>query len=290
MVFLGTGAAELLPNPYCECKICQNARYTNDFREKRRRSSLLLDNENLIDFGPDVPYACAQFGISLAGLRNIFLTHSHLDHMSFHTLFGLKTCVTEVPNIRVFMSRFVYDKLRGLESFAKEAGLNTDKHKEYLSKHCELVPLEFGKSFSVDDFSVIPLKTIHKAEFVGETGFNYFFERKGHTLLYGSDTGLYPDDNYEVLKGRRLDTLILEGTRGVGDFPINDKHLTFEGLKIMIDRLKRFGCVYHDTRIIITHICHKAMLTHVEYNALVKKEFGQNASVAYDGYEVPNVF
>ena len=39
-VFLGTGAAEMYPNPFCGCETCERARQN---RETRLRAAFLLD-------------------------------------------------------------------------------------------------------------------------------------------------------------------------------------------------------------------------------------------------------
>ena len=69
MLFLGTAAAECCPNPFCSCDFCERIRNSTDSRERRRRSALLLDQENLIDFGPDALSAAALFGIDLSHLK-----------------------------------------------------------------------------------------------------------------------------------------------------------------------------------------------------------------------------
>ena len=75
MIFLGTGASQLIPNPFCDCRVCRYARQANDPREVRRRSALLLDAHTLIDAGPDVPAACNAYGKSLTELKSLFITH-----------------------------------------------------------------------------------------------------------------------------------------------------------------------------------------------------------------------
>ena len=86
MIFLGTAAGDLIPSPFCECPICAAARKSGERRHKRYHSMLLLDEENLIDFGPELGAACIEFGLSLSRLRNVFLTHFHEDHFAFSLL------------------------------------------------------------------------------------------------------------------------------------------------------------------------------------------------------------
>lgn len=61
MIFLGTGAAEMYPNPFCSCEKCERV--------------------TCIDFGPDVLAASQQYNAPLYDLRNIYLSHTHEDHL-----------------------------------------------------------------------------------------------------------------------------------------------------------------------------------------------------------------
>ena len=45
MLFLGTGASEMIPNPMCGCPVCRAALRSTDPREKRCRSAALFDEE-----------------------------------------------------------------------------------------------------------------------------------------------------------------------------------------------------------------------------------------------------
>ena len=49
---LGSGAAEAIPNPYCQCSVCQQARSLGG-RECRARSAAIINDDLLIDLGPD---------------------------------------------------------------------------------------------------------------------------------------------------------------------------------------------------------------------------------------------
>ena len=53
ITFLGTAAAEGYPNPFCRCENCEGARKVGG-RALRKRASALIDDQLLIDFGPDL--------------------------------------------------------------------------------------------------------------------------------------------------------------------------------------------------------------------------------------------
>ena len=52
IVFLGTAAAEGVPGLWCKCPYCEHARKVGG-KEIRRRCSYCVDDDTMIDFGPD---------------------------------------------------------------------------------------------------------------------------------------------------------------------------------------------------------------------------------------------
>ncbi|MBR4222457.1 MAG: hypothetical protein IKR81_14960 [Victivallales bacterium] len=50
---LGSAAAEGWPAMFCSCPACQKAR-ANGGKDLRRRTAYLLDEDTLIDYGPDI--------------------------------------------------------------------------------------------------------------------------------------------------------------------------------------------------------------------------------------------
>ena len=66
--YLGTGAAEGIPAVFCHCNICNHARLKGG-RNIRTRSQLLVDDNILIDFGPDSFMHSLMYSISLADIK-----------------------------------------------------------------------------------------------------------------------------------------------------------------------------------------------------------------------------
>ena len=71
---LGTGSADRLPNPWCGCPRCSLARARGEHRD---RTSVLVDDQLLIDPGPDA----GSRGVDLTGVRTVLITHDHPDHL-----------------------------------------------------------------------------------------------------------------------------------------------------------------------------------------------------------------
>lgn len=86
--FLGTGAADW------------PAKKPADAAEFRRLSSALIDGALLIDPGPGVPDALAEFGIFPASIRFVINTHRHGDHYNPGTLEQLSAFGAEFVDFR----------------------------------------------------------------------------------------------------------------------------------------------------------------------------------------------
>ena len=79
LTFLGTGAATASPLPFCNCACCAAARREGG-KNIRRRSSLLVGDELLIDLGPDTVQAAFRLGLDLRRVHTLLVTHAHADH------------------------------------------------------------------------------------------------------------------------------------------------------------------------------------------------------------------
>ena len=77
--FWGTAAAEGVPALFCDCDICKKAKKKGG-RCNRVRSQLLINDELLVDFGPDTLTNSIKYGFDTASLTDVLITHSHADH------------------------------------------------------------------------------------------------------------------------------------------------------------------------------------------------------------------
>lgn len=73
VTLLGTGAPQGLPRPGCPCAACATA--VGD--GARAATALLVDGVLLIDLTPGPAFAAARAGRSLAGVRQVLLSHPH---------------------------------------------------------------------------------------------------------------------------------------------------------------------------------------------------------------------
>lgn len=289
MLFLGTGAAEGFPNPFCRCEACLAAQRSADPRLKRRRSALLLNDETMIDFGPDAMFACAAYGASLHELRNVFLTHSHEDHFSYWNLAYMIMSETWGDRyISMYMSREARGLIEQFIDFGKHCGHpDVESQLQATEKHYRLVTLEPFRTYRIDGMNVMAVYGRHSGFAAGEGSLNYYFEtpQQGN-VFYASDTGRLYDGTYEALRGKQLDTLIIEGSFGKKPLDPASGHLWQETLCEAIDRLSAQGTITAATQIYVTHIAHHGQYTHYDYEAYLQSRYGDKIHVAYDGLRV----
>ncbi|MGW8399316.1 bifunctional adenosylcobinamide kinase/adenosylcobinamide-phosphate guanylyltransferase [Streptomyces lydicus] len=86
VTLLGTGAPQGLPRPDCPCAACATAVGA----EARAATALLIDGALLIDLTPGPAFAAARAGQSLAGVRQVLLSHPH-DGPAMEVPAGLPT-------------------------------------------------------------------------------------------------------------------------------------------------------------------------------------------------------
>lgn len=285
MLFLGTGAAELYPNPYCNCEFCESLRQSGE--APRKRSSLLLDAHTLVDLGPDALAAAQMYNARLYDVDHLFLTHSHEDHLCITNLEVLSMTPqrNEKPlhvylsePAHVFLTRYM-QALRGVYAQG-ETGLETLVKRGVIELHSfpSYVPVR------VDGMEVFAIESNHTAHGPNEHALNYVFSREGKKLLYAADTGLYSEANLRTLAGMGIQTLVMEGT--FGDVPVNPEtatHLNAEHFVLQLQRLLDCGALAQDACVYMTHINQVQHLCHAAYQAYMDEHSPIPVVVASDG-------
>lgn len=286
MIFMGTGAAQLVPSPFCDCAYCQKVRASGDRRNLRGRAGFQIDEYNLIDLGPDTSYTAGLYGVSFRKTRNNFYTHFHTDHFSYANWENLRMC-SEPIFMNVWLSEAAYEGLNRANAFLSACPSEEFiKNSRFFQEHLTFHPVKVYETYQADDLTVTPVWATHGGQFPGETGINYLFERHGKRFLFACDTGLYRESNFEFLSGKALDLLIIDCTFGNEPVPENSTHLNCELLDRMIRRFVRDGAVTSDTEIYVTHIGHQCGMLHEEFEQKLQSLYGKNAHLAYDGLKI----
>src|ERR1700758_2233312 len=85
ITFLGTGAANAFSETFCKCQNCAQARMLGG-PSLRKRSAALINDDLLIDLGPDIMSASHMHGCHLNDVRYCLQTHPHADHLDLSHL------------------------------------------------------------------------------------------------------------------------------------------------------------------------------------------------------------
>ncbi|MHA1734381.1 MAG: MBL fold metallo-hydrolase [Promethearchaeota archaeon] len=212
--FLGTAAAEGFPALFCECPHCRDARQRGG-RNLRCRSSLLVNGNLLIDYGPDTSAQSIRFNSPLARVENILLTHSHFDHATFgdmlfrsrgfHRRWDLAAAtVWANPTTK---AKFLADMV---DLFAKEVGGGRPELRptpEEVEDDLEgflrlrLEEVRPHQHLQVGPYEVFTVRAHHSEP---ELAINYAIGDGSAWFLYATDTGPWAPAEWDYLESLEL--------------------------------------------------------------------------------------
>ena len=286
MIFLGTGAAELIPDPFCDCEICRYALLHPE--EQRMRSSFLYDSSLCIDCGPDTPSQANRYGVSLLGVKDFLITHTHGDHLCLENL-SLLSCNSVKPHnmFTVHISEKGYEWLqKSRDSLFAVTGGENDLFSCVKREYYQFVTHKPFESFMLGDKEILPVYGFHHGNTRGETCFNYRIKQNGKSLLYALDTGTYPEESIEALQGEALDILILDATFGLHRLTPQDGHHDAWSFVSDLERFYKAGIIDSGTKIYATHINHHGKVLHNQYQEFFDKNSPFSVTVARDGMKI----
>lgn len=255
ITFYGTGAAEGIPNPFCECLLCNNARQHGG-KDVRTRSMLRIGDSTTIDMSADSFVQANRFG-DFVGLEHTLVTHTHEDHFCY-MMISVKKMATHSNNkpLNIYFTDAAYDMvevMRNTNAMMK-GGVGQLEERGIVKFH----KLEFGKSSTVGELEVAPLRGNHKGN-MGEHSANYLITLPGgKKLYYGVDSGPYFPETYQMLRSSRLDYMISECTYGSGEdtAPPPHGHLGYSTCMEVLGNLYSQQTIDKDTQVYLTHINH----------------------------------
>jgi phosphoribosyl 1,2-cyclic phosphate phosphodiesterase len=267
LLFLGTAAAEGYPGIFCDCDYCREARALGGIN-LRFRSALLVNQDLLIDFGPDLLAASQRFNISLAAVTTGLITHAHSDHFylgNFEMRRKPFTAGLPIPTLNVF----------GPTDAVESIHMAFPDMEELRMMAQAVVPF---KSWETNGYEITPYQAYHAVNEL--TCVFYSISDGKHNFLYATDTGPFPEATWQALSGRSFDVIILEETLGSGTYSM---HLGFD---TFLDHFRRFaqdGLLKPGGRVIAHHLSHSGNPPHAKVESILKPH---GVEVAYDGMVV----
>ncbi len=280
ITFLGTSAATSCPMPFCRCKFCETAKKRKG-RDLRKRSSILINKDLLIDFGPDIMSASFMYDVSITDVRYLLQTHSHADHFD-PSAFGTRFhgyAVENIPKLELYGSKLTIDKL---SQMVKDDGYIQDLYnsKEQEELKLKVFPVKHYQTFQVGDYEVTAFPSNHDKSC---DSIIYSIFQKNLSILYGTDTDTLSEDFWLNLHKKKIafDIVVLDHTYGLN---INGGgHLNANKFIKHINRMKKENLLKSNARVFATHISHEGNYNYDEFSEYAKK---YNYEVAYDGLKI----
>jgi phosphoribosyl 1,2-cyclic phosphate phosphodiesterase len=242
LTFLGTGAAEGYPALWCRCERCTVARQRGG-RSLRFRASMLVNDDLLIDVGPDIVASAVRLGVDLAPVQALLVTHPHSDHLEAHN-FGWRRkgfVATPLPLLHIYGSAASVQKMSGVEGRQIDpAALRVEHHRIAAFQRFEVrTGGELAPDPRFDDPNLsVPatpprryeVQTVAARHATPDAEPMFFAIRQVEgpeaggreappALLYATDTGPFLDETWAQLdalgvEGWRFDAAIIDSTSG----------------------------------------------------------------------------
>ena len=256
LTFLGTGAA-----------ICTRKPEGEIMGGDLRCSSMLIDENILIDIPFQAFDYAKKLGIDCSKITDILLTHSHEDHFQKHVL--VEFAKKAERKINFYCHKNAVDNLE----------LNDDER-----ALIDIYMLEGMDKIAVAGANITALPANHmtKGE---EQPLHYIIEKDGKSVMYGCDGGWFMAQTWEYMHKIKLDAIVLDATVGddAGNFRIGT-HNSIPMLKIINAALLQNGIMDENGKRIASHIAPPVYkMPHVEIEKALA-ELGM--MTAYDGYEI----
>lgn len=254
--FLGTGAATAAPLPFCNCDFCRELRRKRLFR---RRSSLLIDDGLLIDFGPDVTQMAAQMDVDLTRVDTVLQTHSHADH------FDAGHWVTRIPGYapealnEILLAGSPETMAHIREKMMREEGDAADLFDEAAAQAMRILPraVPAGKWFYTCRYEILPLAVPHDVR-DGSVIYVIHSTADERTILYATDSPRFPESVWNALSKCRLDCAILDHTYGTLPHLPCPSHMDAHQMAETVRTLRERGILKPAAPAYATHISHEA--------------------------------
>lgn len=272
--FLGTAAAEGVPAMFCNCDICKNIRAIGA-DEYRTRTQVLIDGELSVDFPPEAYVHSLRYGFSLADLKYIFVTHSHMDHFYAHDfiLRGYRYASGFGLPLHIYGNR---------EVCAVFSECTRREMKPAVAANVQINEISAYRSYDIGGYRLLTMPAVHSNT---EEALLFYIEKGGRGYLHLHDTALPDGGIYDFLhaNGARAQAVALDCTYADRTVIPRPRHMNIEDCEEVIKNLKAAGVCDDKTRFIITHFSHNCNPVRTRL-AAIEKRYGVTA--ARDGMEI----
>lgn len=271
---LGTAAATSMPLAFCNCDVCRRSRLHGG-RNIRKRASIVVNDELMVDLGPDSIPACNMYGIDAGNIRYLIQTHPHSDHFDaghFVTRWS-EYAVKDLQRLEIVCSQGTANGMKHWIHENENIDLFEDRWKTNLNYEINIV--KHGETISIGDYSITAIDSKHDE---AVESLIYVISYKGKNLLYGTDLLELDVRAWEILRRFRLDVVFLDQTYGKGYNA--GGHLDAGMVEAYVRRMFDDGILDGESIVFATHISHEGNNLHDIMEAEAAK---RGYHIAYDG-------
>ncbi len=277
VTFLGTSAATAMPLPFCNCNICKEAK-RNKGKDIRKRASIVINDDMLIDLGPDSVNACYQYDINISNIKYVLQTHAHSDHFDAGHLITRhpEYAVKDINPVTVVASAGTLQAMNNmLQDEDGEADIFSKEFQEKL--RISLCITSYNETITLGEYTITALNSLHD---INQQSQIFLISNNNKTVLYGTDLLSIDVANSEYLCKHNvfINMLILDQTYGEGFN--SGGHLDASQVIETIRKLKKSKKLSDNTLIYATHISHEGNHTHKKMQSLAHIH---GYDIAYDG-------
>jgi phosphoribosyl 1,2-cyclic phosphate phosphodiesterase len=280
ITFLGTSAANAYPEAFCRCNNCQRARALGG-PSQRKRSAALVNDDLLLDLGPDIMTSSFMHGCSLSRVHYCLQTHAHADHLDTSHFLSRSPGygVVGAPRLHFYASPGTLRRAAELlERDTAPASLFDPEVGERLNLVVHRI--EALQCFTMGRYQVTAFPANHDPEV---DPLLYAVETDRRCIFYGLDTAALPEETWSGFHRRKLqfDVVILDHTYGPGES--GSDHLSARLFVEHVTRMREEGLLAGDARAFASHIAHEGNPVHPE---LADWAADHGYEIAYDGLVV----
>ncbi len=268
LTLLGSAAAEAIPDPFCSCRVCEVARQAGG-PHVRTRATALVNDDLLIDLGPDLLASANHARRYLGNLETILITHRHSDHWHPQNLYWRKPGFTPTSTAPLT----VYGPADALADITPELAEAANFSWEAVSA---------GDTWTAGRYEITAIPATHGGGQLEPL--LYVIAEGTRRAFYASDTAPLGDPAWRLLQDvAPMDLIVLDATSGRQSG--GEAHHGLDQFLETRARLIQEGLLRPEqTTLVAHHFSHNGGLTHRE---LVEVYGQHDVLVAQDGLVLP---
>ena len=275
---LGTGAATGVPLMFCNCETCRRARIQRG-KSIRKRSSILINDEMLLDLSPDLGAMAEMYNVDLGRIRYLVQTHSHSDHFDAgHFVTRWDDYGTQsLEHLNIVCSRGTCaDMNHWVRENEPDMDLTDPRWQENMNFSLHL--LKSGETVQLGEYRITGIDSAHDKRIESLV---YVIEYYGKAVLYATDLLELTQEAWEILQRYHLDLAFLDHTYGLDQ--LHGGHMNESKVAAAVEKMRALGIADQGTQIYGTHLSHEWNGLHEETEA---RAVSHGYHIAYDGLEL----